>query len=147
MDAKERYDLLKKLLEEVKNEESYPLPIDCVLQTGSENVQFCFTLTGRINFDDKIVSHNPIIPKVIDDGNIKAVKAEIRHIYKCLFESILDRLSGIGCERILSKQKPKEALIQDQQYKVYGTSQVPPKTILVSYGDELWRGKNAISKD
>ena len=147
MDAKERYDLLKNLLEEVKSEDTYSLPIDCVLQTGSENGQFCFTLTGRVSFDDKIVSHNPIIPEVIDDGHIEAAKAEIRQIYRSLVEGILDRLSGIGCERIQSKQKPREALIQGQKYKVFGTSQVPPKTILVSFGDELWRGGDAVSKD
>ena len=139
MDAKERYELLQKLLDEIRVEEKYPFPIDCVMQTGSDNGQFSFTITGRVCFDDKVVSHNPIIPEVIDDGNIEAAKAEIRDIYKSLFESLLDRIAGIGCERIMAKQKPKELVLQGHEYKAYGTSQVPPKTILVSFGDDLWR--------
>lgn len=146
MDAKERYDLLKKLFEEVKSEQKYLLPIDCVLQTGSNNGQFNFTITGRVNLDEKVTSHNAIIPEILDDGNIEAVKAEIKDIYRALVESILDRIAGIGCERIRAKQKPKKRIIDGEEYTVYATSQIPPKTILVSFGDDLWRKDNGQPK-
>ena len=146
METKERYELLNRLFEEIKKEEKFPFAIDCVLQTGSNSGQFSFNITGRISFDERASCNNPIIPEIIEDGNMGAVKAEIRDAYKSIIESLLDRIAGIGCERIVTKQKPKELVLQGKEYKAYGTSQIPPKTILVSFNDDLWRNSNGQPK-